>query len=192
MRTLVHISSNCSIPRHNGFYRAAQRGLFFALLLLVLVLFVTTTVIPGFCPLPRRRAENWGQSEQSSSDGWEDPQIGLTADKQEPGPGSCYCSTSQAASAVWGAPFEFLCLISHVYSEADNAAFVCPVYSKCNEMRCSKMTNDFQCLVWALSWRRLQKGLSSLLLGRVAWRGSQAVSSTETAQCTFLLEAFSC
>lgn len=39
MRTLVHVSSNCSAPRLNGFYRAAQRGLVFASLLLFLVLF---------------------------------------------------------------------------------------------------------------------------------------------------------
>lgn len=56
MRTLVHVSSNCNAPSLNGFYRAAQRGLVFALLLLFLVLFLTT-VIPGFClllPLPRK------------------------------------------------------------------------------------------------------------------------------------------
>lgn len=41
--------------------------------------------------------------------------------QQEPGPG---CPALSQAVAVAGGEFEFLCLISHVYSEANNAAFV--------------------------------------------------------------------
>lgn len=159
-----------------------HKELVFPLLLLFLVFLYTNTVIPGFhfFFLPLSRKKGWKlqrQSEQSSGCGKEDPQAGLTTGKGEPGPASCCCSVWQISSAVLGGPFEFLCLISHVYSEANNAAFVCPIYLKCNEMRFSKMTNGFQCLVRALSWRRRQKWPNSLLLSSVAWRGFQAVSA---------------
>lgn len=74
----VHVSSNCSAPGLNGFYRAAQRALVSALLLLGSALFLTATVIPGFrwrLPLPRKRALRAERTEQW----WRrvDPQTGL-------------------------------------------------------------------------------------------------------------------
>lgn len=51
----------------------------------------------------------------------EDAQTGLAAHNRS----LAQCLALSQAVAVVRGEFEFLCLISHVYSEANNAAFVC-------------------------------------------------------------------
>lgn len=51
----------------------------------------------------------------------EDPQTGLAAHSKS----LAQCLALSLAVAVVGGEFEYLCLISRVYSEANNAAFVC-------------------------------------------------------------------